>query len=70
MNISCKSVFQYLYLRYRRVRLGDTVSLKQVEDIKFASSVQILPFQDTITNFKGAVHEGLRFSLNDPFYTV
>lgn len=40
-----------------RLRMGDTVTLQAVENIKFASSVQILPFHDTITNLKGDIFE-------------
>lgn len=39
-------------LQYR-IRLGDTVSITALPDIKFAKTVQVLPFKDTVEGISG-----------------
>ena len=36
-----------------RVRLGDVVQVRPEPNAKYASSVKILPFEDTLDDFKG-----------------
>jgi transitional endoplasmic reticulum ATPase len=40
-----------------RVRLSDTVTVSAMPDIKFAKSVQVVPFEDTIDGLKGDLFE-------------
>lgn len=38
---------------YSRLRLGDTVTIEALPDIKYAKSVSVAPFQDTIEGLSG-----------------
>ena len=40
-----------------RLRLGDTVSITALPDVKFAKTVTVLPFQDTIEGLSGDLYE-------------
>jgi len=40
-----------------RIRLGDTVTISNLPDLKFAKSVQILPFKDSIEGLTGDLAE-------------
>merc|ERR1711991_328812 len=40
-----------------RLRLGDTVSVSALPDVKYAKTVQVLPFDDTLEGLTGDLFE-------------
>ena len=40
-----------------RVRLGDPVNIRTESNVKYAASVKVQPFEDTLEGFKGDLKE-------------
>lgn len=56
MGVLALSHINHLYDRmmyYSRLRLGDTVTIEALPDIKYAKSISVAPFQDTIEGLGG-----------------
>ena len=53
----CFHVFPLPFLIAHRLRLGDTVNISPLPDVKFASSVTVVPFKDTIDGISGSIDD-------------
>jgi transitional endoplasmic reticulum ATPase len=40
-----------------RVRLGDTITVTGISDVKFAAAIEVAPFKDTCEGLKGNLHD-------------